>query len=322
MKPSGYFIIRERALKIKSIILFSVLMSFVFSGFIQARRRMTRKLRRASRSRRKRGPTPKYFVLLVEGRNNKDSIQENLDSIFTQVYEDYDVIIVDDCSDDGTDVLIQDYIAQKNVGNKIRKIMFNKEQRGKRANIYDVIHKYCKNTEIIVELAASDWFLDDKVLFNLNKIYANPNMWLTYGNYLYQPYGKVADVAKEIPIDLVKEKKMREQAWSYSGLTTYHAGLFKLIKKEHLLHSQLPTSILLPMLEMCRDNHFKFITGFHVICKRYLQDCSKKYTDTAELLKDVPEHNSLCFPIWDMRLILNKFFPRISIKKKREKGLS
>jgi len=288
----------------------------------------------------------KHFIVIVEGFNCKDFYKKSLDSIFSQVYENYDVIIIDDCSDDGTGKLIQNYIKENSVEGKIREFIINKKQRYKIANLYNVINNFCKDTDIIVEFSLCDNFLNDKVLLNLNKIYSDPNIWLTYGNFLYYPYGEIIDVTLDIPEKIIQENALRESEWayrgdilpngcSYRGLTSYYAGLFKLIKKDDLLYFGENSNfkgdffpffsnhaVILPMLEMCRNNHFKFLAEFYIMCYKDMEGMYLKTRivnkESKKIIKDLPKYPSLDFPIWDLLLcktIIKDFLEKSNHKK-------
>jgi glycosyltransferase involved in cell wall biosynthesis len=50
--------------------------------------------------------SPKVSIC-IPTYNRKDYLKETLDSVFTQTYRDYEVVIVDDGSTDGTEEMIK-----------------------------------------------------------------------------------------------------------------------------------------------------------------------------------------------------------------------
>ncbi len=192
----------------------------------------------------------KPFVVIEIGYNNKEYVQKNLESLFGQKYDKYRFIYVDDASTDGTGRLVQEYI-QAN-GKKATFIQ-NKERAGVLDNLYRIITQL-NNKDIVILVESDDWLAHDGVLAYLNKVYANPNVWLTYGQFAG---------AAEIPVDVIEKNSLRSANLSTHAITFY-AGLFQRIKKDDLLiFGQFTpivwnTAIVLPMLEMA-GKHSKFI---------------------------------------------------------------
>ncbi|MFA6535598.1 MAG: glycosyltransferase family 2 protein, partial [Candidatus Babeliales bacterium] len=205
----------------------------------------------------------KKFVVIIASFNNKNWYKVNLDSILSQKYENYKVIYIDDNSTDGTGGLVKEYISAHK--DKLNKILFiqNTVRCGATANIYKAIHS-CDNDSIIVILDGDDWVKNDHVLALLNKVYSDPNIWLTYGQFERYPYCTVG-YCSEIPEEVIKANSFRSYKWVSSHLRTFYAWLYKRIKLEDLMFdgefvpvcSDLVT--MFPMLEMA-GRHFKFIS--------------------------------------------------------------
>ena len=86
-------------------------------------------------------------------------------------------------------------------------------------------------------LDGDDWFAHDMVLERLNEIYADPEIWLTYGSYIEYPnYGySVANFAQPVPKRIFEKQSIREYTrkhWCFCQLRTFYASLFKKIKIE------------------------------------------------------------------------------------------
>lgn len=54
-----------------------------------------------------------YFTICIPVYNRKDTIIRTLSSIMTQNFQSYEVIIVDDGSTDGTDIVVKQYLDEK-----------------------------------------------------------------------------------------------------------------------------------------------------------------------------------------------------------------
>jgi len=264
----------------------------------------------------------KRMIVLITSYNNAQWYKKNLDSVFNQTYKNYYVIYIDDCSPDGTGQLVENYIKERGLEDKVLLIR-NEERVYKLANQYYAIHERCKDHDIVLELDGDDWFPNKHVLTYLNKVYSNPGVWLTYGTYTCYPSGE--DGYSRVPwIIYVKRNQFREKGFFYTGLRTYYAGLFKLIKKEDLIYNGedeefqgkfYPISsdfaIIYPMLELSRYNHFRFIRDSLLIVNRdrgasFYSD--RMYRVLCEINADVKSksrYSSLEKPSWDMGLAID-----------------
>lgn len=204
----------------------------------------------------------KPFVIVTASYNNKEWYQRNLDSIFNQNYEHWRLIYIDDCSTDGTADLVQQYIADRGMKDKVTLIK-NKQRMRHLFNQYHAIHS-CKNHEIIVIVDGDDWFFSNDVLNRLDSVYQNPNVWLTYGQF--KPFkGKYTGWCKPLPSKNVLNNTIRSLPFEYvSHLRTFYAALFKKIIKNDLMHEgtffpmSADIATIFPMIEMAQS-HVKFI---------------------------------------------------------------
>jgi glycosyltransferase involved in cell wall biosynthesis len=197
--------------------------------------------------------TNKHFVVVVASYNNKDWYKKNLDSIFMQEYENYNVIYVDDCSPDGTGNLVEEYIKNKHQEHRVVLIK-NKERMGHLSNYYHAIHS-CADESIIVLIDGDDWLAHDHVLGLLSRMYDDSNVWLTYGTFKRYPSGECC-INKGMPASVIQDNAFRSVSTFAVHLRTFYAGLFKSIKKEDLLFEEkfIPCAcdlaMMFPMFEM------------------------------------------------------------------------
>ncbi len=205
----------------------------------------------------------KHFVIIVPSFNNKDWYIKNLSSIFEQTYKNYSVIYLDDASSDGTAQLVEQYVHEQGKAEHV-KIISNKERVGGLGNIYNAVHQSA-DTSIAIELDGDDWFAHNRVLEVLNKVYQDPNIWLTYGQFKMYPtnqYGWELGY-KQIEQSVINNGNYRASEWTSSALRTWYVWLFKRIKKEDLLYQNKfymmtwDQAFMLPMLEMAgRHSYF------------------------------------------------------------------
>lgn len=203
----------------------------------------------------------KKIVVVIASYNNEKWCEKNLNSVLNQRYENYRIIYINDASTDKTGCLVDQYCASHDLHGRVT-IVHNEKRRGALANYYHAIH-LCDDHEIIATVDGDDWLINDRVLAYLNKVYADPEVWLTYGQYEYYPYTETG-ICEEFPEDVLKNGTFRTAPWVTSQLRTFYAGLFKKIKKEDLFYEgdfltiTQDVAIMMPMLEMAQG-HIKFI---------------------------------------------------------------
>ena len=201
------------------------------------------------------------FVIVIPSYNNKDWYQKNLDSVFNQDYGNYRVIYIADAATDGTERLVEEYVAQCEQQKRVTLIK-NKERKGPLACMCQAIFS-CDKEEIVIDLDGNDWLAHDRVLSNLKIIYADPDVWMTYGQFLYYPsFGK--GFACKVPKEIIEQNSFRSYGGAITHLKTFYAGLFQEIKKEDFLHEEnfiqkaYDLAYSIPISEMA-GTHTRFI---------------------------------------------------------------
>lgn len=199
----------------------------------------------------------KPMVVVIPSYNNKNWYQYNLGSVFTQNYHNYRVIFIDDASPDLTGLLAKSFIKKHNQQERVMLIQ-NQARRGALFNIYQAVMS-CKPDEIIVTLDGDDWLYDDQVLSKLNAIYSDPNVWMTYGQFIHYPCGSPG-WAFEVPLNVIAANGIRDYPWATTHLRTFYAELFQKIQVEDLMFNG-------DFFPMAGDLAFMFpifeMAGFH-----------------------------------------------------------
>jgi cellulose synthase/poly-beta-1,6-N-acetylglucosamine synthase-like glycosyltransferase len=198
------------------------------------------------------------FTVIVVGRNNGASVQRTLTSIFTQNYENFRIVYVDDASDDGTFELAQDLIYDMKylIPTTLTR---NEEPLGLLENLSRTIQN-CANEEIVVLVDGHDWLAHEWVLQKLNQYYADPDLWITYGQFRNYPTFELGNSQ----LNQNQGKVIRKSSLQGLHLQTFYAALFKKIKPADLMNQgkyfPCPTSLayMAPMLEM-GARHFQYI---------------------------------------------------------------
>ncbi len=218
----------------------------------------------------------KPFVIIVPSYNNSEWVKRNLESIFMQKYDNYRIIYVDDASTDSTLQQVEELVDLYQMHHYIE-IVHNEKNKGACENIYRTVRS-CDDDEIAIVLDGDDWFAHDRVLERLNEIYADPNVWLTYGSYIeYPSYGyTVANFAQPLPPEVIENNSIRDFSrihWCLSQLRTYYVSLFKKIKLEDVqvddrfFDATYDVAFMVPMIEMAAT-HVKYVKEIFMIYNR------------------------------------------------------
>lgn len=225
----------------------------------------------------------KPFVIVISANNNEKYIEKNLASVFSQNYENYRVFYVDDHSSDASFQKAKQLT--KLFGEEKRTTFIQtSENRGLLANIYNAIHT-CQDHEIIIPIDGNSFLAHENVLATINYTYADPEVWITYGNYLDYPSFKPA-ACKPISEKVIKNNSYRKEAWAPVHLRTFYASLFKEISLEDFIdHGQFypilaDEAITVALFEL-GGQHSRFIEDY-----LYLFNRNTKDQEVNILLKD------------------------------------
>jgi glycosyltransferase involved in cell wall biosynthesis len=195
------------------------------------------------------------FVILVTQRDAKPFIKKCLDSIVSQTYKNYFVIIMDDNSTDGTWEIIQTYPFQA---------IHTPKRDYHIKNFIAGINGFVTDREdIICFVSGDDYLYSDDVLFHLNEVYQNEDIWLTYGSYIKTSDGQRGECCQPIK-DTRTYRKSR--TWITSHLITCRKKLWDKINDKDLRYKngQYPNNsfdnaMMYPMVEMAGLKHLRYI---------------------------------------------------------------
>ena len=171
------------------------------------------------------------------------------------------VIYIDDCSTDDTIELLQNSISDAHLESHFI-VIRNEERMGHLFNQYHAIHA-CDKDSLIVILDGDDWLAHENVFQMISQSYQDENVWLTYGQFLYNQKNKKG-FCRPIPPDVIANNSIRDISCRTSHPRTFYAGLFQLIKVEDLLYEGnffpkcVDVATMFPMIEMAGE-HVKFI---------------------------------------------------------------
>ncbi len=204
----------------------------------------------------------KPMVIVIPSYNNVKWYQRNLDSVLQQNYDNFRVIYIDDASTDGTDTQVAQYLSANDANKRVTFIR-NDKRLGALANIYRAVWM-CDPADIIVTVDGDDWLYNSWVLKKLDQVYANQNIWMTYGQFIEYPTRKLGG-GQAVPFQVIKEGSFRKAPWMTTHLRTFYAGLFHKIRTEDFLFEgefyqvAWDLAFMFPMLEMAAS-HSQFIS--------------------------------------------------------------
>lgn len=203
-----------------------------------------------------------HFTIIIPSYNCESWVDNNLGSVFSQNYDNYKVVYVDDASTDKTANKVKQYLLNNNISPEKISLIINPFNKGKMENIYYAIKESRDNT-IVTILDGDDWLSSDKVLEILNQTYSSQDVWMTNGSYVVNTTGQV--VSPQINANYWSGI-IRKKSWEFSHLGTFRKKLFCKIKTKDLMNKQgefwattSDQAIMWPMAEMSGPEHFRVI---------------------------------------------------------------
>lgn len=240
----------------------------------------------------------KPIVVVISSYNNSQWCHKNLSSVLSQDYTNFRIIYIDDASDDGMSDQVKEFLLLQEKAHLVTYIRSEKVCGGL-ANLYSAIQR-CQNNEIVVVLDGDDWLAHDQVLSKINEVYADPDVWLSYGNYALYPSGKQTDgQLGPIPDKVIKKNLLREYPRELFHLKTFYASLFKQIALHDLLKDgkfYTPASdlaIMLPLIEMA-GGHAKFVKDVLLIYNPDKVE-SENLKNLNHYIRTLPRYSRLAF---------------------------
>ncbi len=253
------------------------------------------------------------IVVVICSYNNDQWSENTLNSIFTQEYDNFRVIIVDDCSTDNNCEVIQQYIDNHNLQNRVTFIR-NKKRHRKLFNLYKVLYE-CDDDEIIVMVDGDDSLAHSHVLEFYNNLYKDENIWFSYGQYKNVPASqaiqwghKEMGYCRAVPKHVQRKRAYRYYSFVYMHPRSFRSWLFKLVKLEDLIADNIegfqgdfyPASndvaMYFPMVEMAHT-HIKFISDILYIRNLYSEIVGFKVDRRIQTASAREIRKKSCYPV-------------------------
>ena len=214
-----------------------------------------------------------HFKIIVACHNAEEWIENCLQSICIQKYDNFQAIIIDDASTDSTSRKIQSHSASQretilSIRNDTRTCLLSNTIKGiELANPHD--------EDVILFVDGDDWLAHGDVLSYLNDIYSDEDVWITWGSYVPCSSGKsnfrtsyegckgggwAAPIKGGVPWN-------PRSGWRYSHLKTCKAFLWKNIRREDFIWSKTNShypaatdaACMFPMLDMAGPQHCRYV---------------------------------------------------------------
>lgn len=211
------------------------------------------------------------FVIISTVYNKAKWVSFNINSVKQQTYTNYLAVYGYDKS---TDETLKKLIYHIEDDEKFI-IHHNDNQDSQMSNFFSC-YNYLKTNnlispeDIIVEVDADDWLLHSFVMQYLNEIYQDPNIWMSYGQYVQYPSGETGG---HFYLHLTEDGTIRHTPFAYSHLKTYKAWLLDKVPQEYLINPKTKKywnitadfAMCMPMVEMAgRDRIYRVDAPIYV----------------------------------------------------------
>ena len=200
-------------------------------------------------------PKPTLHMTVVSTALNAEKwVARCIESVQRQTFEDWTHIFIDAKSDDHT---LKEAAKQIARGNTLQTRLVDSSTR--KAALHNAVATWntLPDDEIVVWLDGDDWLAHDRALEVLAETYTDPDVWLTYGQFM-MPDGTIG-FASRYPAG----KDVRKIDWRATHLKTFRAGLVKKIKPADLQRPDRPGwcdlaidhAVMYPLLEMAGERY-------------------------------------------------------------------
>jgi len=215
------------------------------------------------------------FVFLIPAYNCEKEIKQTLMSIFSQSYDNWRIILIDDVSTDETTRVAKELVNLLNHSGRTSFVR-RQEKYGEVRNTVEEI-KFIADREVVVRLDAGDWLTDNDTLFYLNNVYKEhkPAVCWTAQRWAYTSYG----ISKQM--SLQSNQSVYEHPWVSSHLKTFRAAALKKVNPKNFYDDEgnwimiaCDQAIFLPMMHLAIKDKQPLVF-LPLVCYHYNIDLEK-----------------------------------------------
>jgi hypothetical protein len=213
-------------------------------------------------------PEKTRFNFIVPFYNAESFLEKCIKSIKHQDYENFRCYLIDDMSTDNSNLVIN-----KNIDNDDRfSLVINTEKKYALGNIVGtLVDNNFDDEDVNILLDGDDWLPCGNVLSRLDKAYTDENCLMTYGSYVYFPYGNKGIEPSRYPKEIIESNSFRKDKWRASHLRTFKTKAWNHVDLEDLkdqtgdyYHVAYDQALMLPLLEICGDKSTYISDIMHV----------------------------------------------------------
>lgn len=204
--------------------------------------------------------TDTKFHIISPFRNAEPYITEYLQSVHGQLYNNYHIYLIDDCSTDGSSILIP---KAENITHTI-----NASRKYALQNIVDTLLQQTVADDDVICLIDADDLLPHKYVLNiLNTVYQNSDLLLTYGSYRrINTHNRF-----RTPYNIEDFSELRTKPWKIVPLRTFRFKVFKELlaqdpnldclkdNNKQILKMPYDMALFFPLMEIAGYKNIKFI---------------------------------------------------------------
>lgn len=199
------------------------------------------------------------FVIFIFGGADSNDYKQTLFSVLSQEYDDFKVFYIDYGQQEGREEEVRTFLSFHDPFQRVRYVSIESEQDAFQS-LYQILHgRPC--SDIALMLNANDSLSSKSVLSRLNSVYANSDVWMTFGRCAdYPSYREIEKDKKCVLKELNRKEDRKSASFLFSTFHSFYVGLFKRIKLQDFLHegrffSSLESLIYMaPILELARHH--------------------------------------------------------------------
>ena len=191
------------------------------------------------------------FKVITPAYNCKDKIERTLWSVVGQTYKNWEMIVIDDMSNDGTGDFILEFSERYKLADKIN-LKTRTEKFGETRNTFEEC-RHLNGEDVVVRLDAGDYITDLACLEILDEEYRDHDPAVIWTDQRW----KFTNINVSGPIDI--QTSFYEQPWKTSHLKTFRVRDFKGINPKNFKDEDgewiviaCDQAVFLPMLERAR----------------------------------------------------------------------
>lgn len=217
-----------------------------------------------------------HFKLVVPAYNCENWIEKCLISIKTQVHQDFECIIYNDSSTDGTGQKIDNFLLR--YGDDRFQVVHNSSNMKALHNIVEGFKKINSKESpdsILAVIDGDDYLFCEYSLSLVNQVYEQrEDLMLTYGSFIMWPTGENS-FPRDFPKEVIMHNSYRSHPFISSHLRTFKSKLWNAIDDKDLrdedgqyFKAGWDVSFMIPMLEMAAGR-FQYIPNILYVYNRW-----------------------------------------------------